>query len=498
MQGSQGTVYAYKTITSVNLTNTIIYSWMNAGSVDTKANGGFRIIVGDGTNIRAYYVGGSDDYGFQLGAWSCFILDTSNPPTSYAQIAGSSAPNFAAITNVGCQFNVPIKAVGSGDNVFLDVCRYISNSSAALTIGGGGVGTEGTFSEIAADDASTSAGKAYGIIREIQTGVFGIQGSIEFGDSGTSSSYFKDTDAVIVFEDRSVPDSYYVFSTVGNSTGTNSFILGNKVGSGDTAVGSNGCTIQSAGPGLKIDFSGANFDEIKIYGSKILKASNGVLLNDDTTHEFIGNTVDQSGQIDPKQTIIRSCTFSGTTDNNNDGSALLWNANINIKNCSFNANTDTTNDPHGIEHPNAGTFTYDNLTFSGNDYDIENSSTGSVTINATNGANPGTYENTNGGSTTINNSVTIKVTVKDDNGSPIQDAQTAIYKSSDNTELMNKDTDANGIASTTFNYLSDTDVYIRVRKSSAGDTKYQSHSSTGTITSSGLNVTVTLKEDPYA
>ena len=372
MQGSQGTVYAYKTITSTDLSNTVIYSWMNCGSVDTKANGGFRIIVGDGTNRRAYYVGGSDDYGFQIGAWSCFVLDTSSPPTNYSQEAGSSAPNFSAVTQIGVMFNVPIKAVGSGDNCFFDICRY----GTGITITGGGVGTEGTFAEIAADDASTSSGKAYGIIRKIQTGVYGVQGRLIFGDnSGTNNVYFKDQDAIIIFEDRAVPDTHYQFNVVGNSTGTTSFILGNKVGSGDTAVGSNGCNIQSAGPGLKIDFSGSNVNEIKIYGTKFLGASNGILLNSSTTHEFIGNTVDQCGQIDPKQTIVRNCTFSGTTDNSSDGSALLWNSNINIKNCTFNANTDATNDPHGIEHPATGTFTYDNLTFSGNDYDIENSST---------------------------------------------------------------------------------------------------------------------------
>ena len=125
MQASNGTTYAYKTITSTNLSNKVIYSWLRSGNPTTKANGGFRIILGDGTNRRAYYVGGSDDMGFQVGTWSCFVLDTSNLPTNYSQLAGSSAPNLSAITEVGAQFNYASKAVGNADNVFIDICRYL-------------------------------------------------------------------------------------------------------------------------------------------------------------------------------------------------------------------------------------------------------------------------------------------------------------------------------------------------------------------------------------
>ncbi len=497
MQGSQGTVYAYKTITSTNLSNTVIYSWMNAGSVATKANGGFRIVVGDGTNRRAYYVGGSDDYGFQIGAWSCFVLDTASPPTSYSQEAGSSAPNFSAVTQIGVMFNVPIKAVGSGDNVFFDICRY----GTGITITGGTSGDEVTLEQVADDDASTASGKAYGIIREIQTGVYGVQGRLTFGDgSGTGTLYFKDTDSILIYENRDVPDTHYKLSVVGNSTGTTSFILGNKVGSGDTALGANGVTIRSAGPGLEVDLSGANVNTIGVYGCSFLGVSHGITLNSNTAHEFIGNTVDQCGQVDPKQTIVRNCVFSGTTDSyggtNPDGSALLWNSSINIKNCDLRSNAHGTYDPHAIQHDTAGTFTYDNLVFASNDYDIHfTAASGDLVINATNGANPGTYDIEGTGSVTINNAVTLKVTVKNEAGDTISDAQTAIFKLSDDTQLMNKDTDANGIASTTYNYTADTDVYIRVRKSSPGGTRYEPYSSTGLISSAGLNVIVTLKED---
>ena len=494
MQGSEGTVYAYKTITSIDLTNTVIYSWLNAGSVDTKANGGFRIIVGDGTNTIAYYVGGSDDYGFQIGAWSSFVLDTSNPPANFAVLAGSEASlDFSAITQIGVQFNVPIKAVGSGDNVFFDICRY----GHGLIVGGGTSGDPGTFDEIAVDDASTAAGKAYGIIRKLQTGVYGVQGRLIIGDNGTGDSYFKDTDSIVVFEDRAVPDIHYEFRVIGNGTGINSFILGNKVGSGDTAIGSNGVTITSAGPGLKIDLDTytANVNTLNIYGSKIFKASKGILLSSVTTHEFIGNTVDQSGKVVANQCVIRNCTFSATTETPVGGigdSALLWNNNINIKNSSFRSNTSATENPHGIQHPDAGTYTYDNLQFSGNDYDIEfSASSGDLVINTTNGSNPGTYEITNGAtSVTINNAVTLTITTKNESGNPIQGVNIRIETDPGKVLISEGSTNSSGVYTYTYNYNGDQNVKVIARQKG-----YKNNAAYDTITTNGLSVPFTMVRD---
>ena len=229
--------------------------------------------------------------------------------------------------------------------------------------------------------------------------------------------------------------------------------------------------------------------------------------------------------------------------------ALLWNTNINIKNSSFLGNTNSAATASGVQHTATGTFTYDNLTFSGNSFDVHNSSAGLVTINATNGANPATSRNTGGGSVVINNTKTLTVTVVDANTNPIPLAQVAIYKTSDNTELMNKDTEtitagsfvvgvkytiltlgttdftligaasntigvaftatgagsgtgtaSNGVASVSnFNYVSDTPIYIRVRKSSSDwATKYIPASTTGTITLNGFSATITLTADTSA
>ena len=141
--------------------------------------------------------------------------------------------------------------------------------------------------------------------------------------------------------------------------------------------------------------------------------------------------------------------------------------------------------------------------------------------------------------------VDLSVTVVDTSNRPIETVQCAIYKTSDDTELMNEDTETvttgnfvtgvkytivnvgdtdftligassntvgvaftatgpgggttgtatNGIATQAYTYLTDTDIYIRVRKSSSGATRYIPNSTTGTITSSGFSAKITMREE---
>jgi hypothetical protein len=62
--------------------------------------------------------------------------------------------------------------------------------------------------------------------------------------------------------------------------------------------------------------------------------------------------------------------------------------------------------------------------------------------------------------------VTLTVTVLDALGNPIQNARVGIYQTSNNVELLNALTDINGIATGTTPYTTDTNIYVRVRKTS--------------------------------
>lgn len=95
-------------------------------------------------------------------------------------------------------------------------------------------------------------------------------------------------------------------------------------------------------------------------------------------------------------------------------------------------------------------------------------------------------------------SVTLTVTVKDENGAAIQSARVGIYSDPEGpaeTELMNTLTNASGVATAAYNYTGDTAVEVRVRKGSPSSTKYVPVNSPQIITASGLDVTITLLVD---
>jgi hypothetical protein len=126
---------------------------------------------------------------------------------------------------------------------------------------------------------------------------------------------------------------------------------------------------------------------------------------------------------------------------------------------------------------------------------IYNNSGGAATINITNGGTTPSVRNSDGSSTTVNNTVSVTITVKDESNDPVENARVAVYKSDDMTEIMNELTDVNGIAEITdYNYITDTSVIIRVRKSSASP-KYIPVNTSGTIVSTGLSTTITFAID---
>lgn len=418
-QVSSETVDSYTTVSSFDMSNAAIYIWFALyGQMDTYANGGVGIILGDGTNRVAYYTGGKDYTPFSVIGWQCHMVDAQNPPTNYSVLAGSeSSLDFSAITQVGVHFKTLQKSLGGAENCFADVARW----GTGITIKGGTSGDPATFDGAAADDASTSAGKAYGIIREIAPGVYGVQGRLDIGDDGTGDSYFYDKDSVVVFEDTGAGDSLYTITGKGNSTGTNVIKFGDKVGTGDEAVGAKGVTIQSSGPAVTIDFTDSNLDTVDAYGSKFFKITGDLKLGPDSNAEFIGCTFDQSTQVEVNSVQLRNDTFSGTVSTSG---AILWNESINIKNCRFSGNTTGS----AIEHPSStgSPYTHDNLVMSGNTYDVNNSSGSSITINLSNGSNASTY--TGSSVTFVSNPVTTKIIVKDiTNGDAISGARVLLW-----------------------------------------------------------------------
>jgi hypothetical protein len=328
----------------------LIYIWMlTTATIGTRANGGLMILIGDGTNRVGYHVGGDNFAPFRvdnngLVGYMCFCIDTeqlSTWPFGTTVQAGTRAgleANLNNITQIGTGCQVLAKAIGGAVNYWNDIIRHgiaTNINSSGLTILGGTSGSPGKFTEIEAEDRSIANQKAHGVIRELGTGVFGVQGTLRFGDQGTGSSWFEETNTTLIFENRGFKSDRYKIVITDNGVGTTTFKLGVKVGTGTEALGTDGVTLfSSTGTGALFD-SGTDTDvtDVFIYGSTFNGFSNGIILRD--PQEFIGNIVSNSGTIEPNGAFMFNCDIINSIAT----SALLWNFNGNtngkLDGCSF-------------------------------------------------------------------------------------------------------------------------------------------------------------------
>ena len=105
------------TISSTDLTGTLIYVWILAnGTMDTLANDGIGMVVGDGTDTIAFQEAGSDVAAFRHEegpvGWQCLLLDTANLPTGLALRGVVGNLTLTAITEIGANFVTLSKALG--------------------------------------------------------------------------------------------------------------------------------------------------------------------------------------------------------------------------------------------------------------------------------------------------------------------------------------------------------------------------------------------------
>ncbi len=339
---------AFFTSTARALNDHVVYCWVFGRIVaDTLANGGYSIHIGDGTNRVAYHVAGDDVSGFRHESgpvgWQCLALDTANLPAQKTIRAGSEATLLTnlptSITQIGTTCKSLLAAPGMSPTYAVDIIRILepaTNDGCAITVTSGTSINPGKFSEIALEDRSIGDQKAHGIIRELGPGVFGVQGPIRFGNpTGTASSWFEDKNTTIIFEDRNFLTTRLKFFITDNGVGTTTFKLGDKVGSGTSALGTNGVSIISTSDvGGSFDAStDADVTDVFIYGSRFVSLTQGITFRD--PQEWINNTYDGCGQINPNNAII----VNSNINNSIATSALLWNFNGNtngkLDGCSF-------------------------------------------------------------------------------------------------------------------------------------------------------------------
>lgn len=475
---SKTTIDHMKSIGVTDLSDTIIYIWILGGSIaqfDTKANGGIRIRVSDGANWGDWYVAGSDQ-GY-VGGWQCLSVRT----TQAFNLNSGTDPTKTTITLVGVVFKVTASA--NKINCWWDRIAYGTN----LTIYAGTSGSPATFDDIITAENTNR----YGIATEIE-GVIYFQGKLNIGSTSAGvDTYFSDKSKIVVFRDRGF-GTFYEIKGQGNGTATvQEIYFGEKAG----GRGISGCIFKSAGSDkFKLTLTDSNLLKIGTYGCNFLDADVITFSAYDVNKEVLSCNFEECAQIDPDTGIFEYCNVVSADDRG----LLIDTASHNVKNCNF------INCPHCVHINVSVTMTFDNLKFSGSDgsstYDIEHSVSGALTINAENGSNPNEsyVDETGGGSTTIDNTVPITINVVDTNNDPLGNIRCSIYlKDTPYTELMNEDSNvATGIATESFNYATDTDVYWRVRESPVAGNRYVAQSGLGKIKSGGFEITVTMVPEP--
>ena len=414
--GDGGDYYTYPT-GSIDLSDTLVYVYSFNNALQNDWDNTIppqALMIGDGTNIIAFHMAGANKRVFNHldgpTTWQCLVLDGAKASEldsaglSYAHSGSFASLNLAQIIDVGCYFETLSKALGGGYNVSVDIMRY---GNLGLYVVGGTLTDKGTFSQLASADRRTVNQTAHGIFREYTTIAFGCQGPLTFGygqgGGGARDSYFEDSGAVVVFEDRDVADDKYFFKWEGHSTTVTSFILADS-------------TISTAVQAVQVS-AGSDIDVLDLSGVQFIGLKRPITFPDDSAsynHLLDGCAFIDCGFVYPGTVPIISCTFSEATPSAVVASesvsgyhpALLWHDNIAITGSNFTDNVGPSSS--AILHPKQGTFNYIDLIFSGNSYDIIylGPSGTTLTINNQGNSNTQTYLAPFGGTVNIQQTVT--------------------------------------------------------------------------------------------
>lgn len=465
-----------------------IFAWFNTLTPATL----HAIIAADDLatdSVGCWNVGPPTGYG---GGWISYVIDpAADFDTIIAAGSGSwtTTGNPAQLTGVdgfGGRHTTSTSIMGNFNNALVDA---VSIGTGYRITRGDGASTPGDFANLITYERTTS--NRFGGLRSTG-GVLFMLSKIIVGDTTANDHAFDASGFTVVWLDAPVATTFYEFSAE-EGTGTTTVTLTNGTLKAET-------TTQSGKP--LMDFSGITSwtnTNVNIIGARAFNLDSNVTITNGTWES--GGQIDLGGQP-----TITGLTILDPTD---DG-ALLVNAVNELANVS-----DITFDGAGvggtstdaaieIDITGAGPFTldFDNIKFqnrvSGSvDVHILANNNADYTINVLNGGDTPTVTNDGTGTVTVVNAVNLTITVQDEDGNAIQDAQVAIYDSSD-TQLMNEDTTVAGIAQESYAYVADEDITIRVRKTSPGTTRYFPNQSSGTITSTGFSATVTLIQDTIA
>ena len=439
----------YTGFTAADLSAVHLRLWFNITFIgNLGVTNPVQAFISDGTD-SAYWDIDVTEY---AGGWKQVVVYTGNTVLSGTRPAGNS-------TRVGLSFTVATKPRNVPANAWFDAWYYGDGYTAT----GGTVGDEINLTEISIVDAVTGYGVA---IKDTKTNVIALSGEIQIGSASAASTVYSEENSTLAFINADTSVDLYALNFTGSVT----------------TASLSGNSVNSAGVQYRFNGSSTEVTSLDLDANTFFNISTASFSPSQTITD---NKFDSCGTIFPSTAL-----FTGNTISNSSATrSLNAVASNNIDNCNF------TDNYRAVWYETAGTYDDTNNFYLDNIHDVENSSAGLVTINASE-SNVSSSINTGGGTTSIINSVVLNVTTKDTNNINIESASVAIYVSGSDVELMNEYTIASGLATAPYNYLGDTNIYVRVRKSTTAlGTRYYPVKTTGLIEDKGFNLTVVMNSD---
>ncbi len=312
---------------------------------------------------------------------------------------------------------------------------------------------------------------------------------VQLGDGGTNTLYLDIDGAAIEFPRQyNLATGQINYNSIDNKVGITLY-----PGASDTCKVRNTILYSqsrykfglhaSASTSATYDFGGTS-----IIGGGTLSFARAIAISDLTINDYV--------TLDVSDADLTTCTIKGAPAAND---SLTTNSSTSFTGCTIDASGVTSGNRlcsvaspsifsgctfiggggHAIRITTPGTYTLTDNTWTGfgangtNGAAIYNDSGGAVTLNVSGGTTP-TYRNGSGASTTVNNAVTVKITVLDAaTSAAVQNAR--VYMIADSggdlspgTVILNALSDASGVVQDTgFNYTSNQPVTGRVRKGPA-------------------------------
>lgn len=451
----------------------------------TTGTAGMSVLIGDdASNFDVWYVGGQDKPPYPYGGFTCHAVNTT--VTRDAVGAGTKTIDRYVGAQIA-QTAYPSK----GEPHAVDVMRF-GRCSAIFEYGDVSNGYC-TIAGFAAQNDNQSY--RWGLIQEVSGGYL-WQGRWSLGTASNAVD-FRDSDRIIFI--KWCPKVTSNFNTIEVINASSNIEMTNfQFIQLDTSTASDGRWITT--DDATVTLTGCSFQDMGTFTFD----SNTTA---DTCRFIRCLQIDPGGgDLSDSSVLVSSVTGGGSTG----GGALLWDdagdPNTKIDGIIF---TKGAGSHHAIEFGTSAptTINLTNMTFTG--FNASDQQTDSVlyfpdkgsdttwTVNHSGTTGTVSYYKARGTDTVnISGSVTVTITVKDKDGNLLSNIQTAVYKTSDRTEIMNEDT-VSGVATENYTGSTPVEVEVRCRRASSGSTRYKNYSSNQTIGAGGLTLTVTLVEDPY-